>query len=63
MEKIINTMKVCETYAEAKQNAVSYTDEDGKNWIQYPPYHDYIEGVDYGDLNPEPILMPAMLVG
>lgn len=56
-------MKIQNTFSEAKQNAVRYTDKDGKNWIQYPPYHDYIEGVDYGDLDPRPILLPAMLVG
>lgn len=56
-------MKIYATYNEAKQNAVEYTDADGKNWVQYPPYHDYIDGVDYGDLKPEPFLLPAMLVG
>ena len=61
--KPINTMKIYDTYKEAKQNAVEYTDKDGKNWIQYPPYHDYIEGVDYGDLDPKPTLLPAILVG
>jgi hypothetical protein len=54
-------MKIYNTFAEAKQNATEYT-KDGKNWIQYPPYHDYIEGIDYGDLAPEPTLLPAMLV-
>ena len=58
-----NNMKTCQTRAEAKQNALRWTDEDGKSWVQYPPYHDYIDGVDYGEMNPEPILLPAMLVG
>ena len=56
-------MKIQNSFTEAKKNSVTYTDKDGKNWIQYPPYHDFIEGVDYGDLDPEPILLPAMLVG
>jgi len=54
-------MKKYNTYREAQANAVTFR-KDGKTYIQYPPYHDFIEGKDYGDLSPKPDLIPAILV-
>jgi len=56
----MNTMKIYNTYREAKANAVTFR-KNGKTYVQYPPYHDFIEGKDYGDLSPKPDLVPAML--
>jgi len=55
-------MKTYNTYQEAKANAQT-TVIDGKTYIQFPAYRDLIDGKDYGQSNPELIIMPAILLG
>jgi len=55
-------MKAYKTYKEAKANAQTVI-IDGKTYIKYPAYSDLIDGKDYGQKNPELIIMPAILLG
>lgn len=58
----IRKMKIYSTYKEAKDHRKEFK-KDGKTYSIIPPYHDFIDGVDYGELNPQPILLPAVLDG
>ena len=53
---------ICETYEEAKKHRREFV-KDGLTYSIVPPYKDIIEGVDYGEKDPQPVLMPAMIVG
>jgi len=53
-------MNICESYEEAKKNRREFK-KDGKTYSIVPPYKDIIDGVDYGEKNPQPVLMPAIL--
>ena len=55
-------MTTYETYKEAKANAQT-TVIDGKTYVQFPAYRDLIDGKDYGQKNPELIILPAILLG
>ena len=56
----MNNTKIYDTYEDAKKNAKRWT-QDGNLYVQYPPYHDYVNGKDFGDLNPQPENLGSML--
>ena len=58
----MNNTAIYNTYQEAKVNRKTWI-EDGVTKQQFPPYHDYINGVDYGDMNPQVDSLGIMING